>query len=96
MMNGQEYKVSIYGDLYTLKSDEPGERIVQAATMVDSMMKEMAGGSHVDAKNLAVLTALILANKLLAQKQYADGTHDEKIINFIDQELCALGIVSSL
>jgi len=97
MMNGQEYKVSIYGDLYTLKSDEPSDRVVQAASMVDSMMKEIAGTTHVDAKNLAVMAALILANKLLAvDKQQHDSVQNEKIINFIDQELCALGIVKSL
>lgn len=94
MMNGQEYKVSIYGDLYTLKSDEPSERVVQAAEMVDSLMREMAGAAHVDAKNLAVLTALILANKLLDEQR--DSAFGEKIINFIDQELGALGISTSL
>lgn len=95
MMNGQEYKVSIYGDLYTLKSDESSERVVRAASMVDSMMKEMAGGSRIDAKSLAVLTALVFANKLLSEeKQKQDNAQDEKIINLIDQELCALGIES--
>ena len=47
MMQGSgSYKVSIFGDQYTLKTDESGDLIVKAAALVDSTMKEIACASN--------------------------------------------------
>jgi hypothetical protein len=66
--------------------------------MVDSMMKELAAATRLDGKNLAVLTALRLADTLLAtqEKELQQELHHEKIINLIDQELLALGFSALL
>ena len=84
------YKVSIFGDQYTVRTDEPGDLIVKAAAMVDSTMKEIACTANLDAKSVAVLTALRIAHQMMASCQSHAG--NEGLADFIDQELIKLGI----
>ena len=92
MQRPGSYKVSIFGDQYTVKTDESSDLIEKAATMVDSTMKEIAGASKLDTKSIAVLAALRIAHQIVS----ADQSHvnAEGLINFIDQELAKLGLDS--
>lgn len=61
------YKLSIFGDTYSIVSDESSAHITQAAAMVDSLMKEIATKlSQVEEKRIAILVALQYASKYLA------------------------------
>jgi cell division protein ZapA (FtsZ GTPase activity inhibitor) len=55
-------KVSIFGDVYSLVSDENQEHLMQVASQVDAMMKEIASKlPNAEVKKIAVLAALRLA-----------------------------------
>lgn len=94
MMNPvKSYKVTILGDQYTLASDESGEMIVQAASVVDALMKEIAQHSKIsDTKKIAVLAALQLAGKLAVSESENEAIkrHKEKLIDTINQELFSI------
>jgi cell division protein ZapA (FtsZ GTPase activity inhibitor) len=83
------YKVSIFGDQYTIKTDESPELIVQAAALVDSTMKEIACASKFDAKSIAVLAALRIAHQVVSAGKIQ--ANNEALISSIDQELMKLG-----
>ncbi|MCX5921990.1 MAG: cell division protein ZapA [Candidatus Dependentiae bacterium] len=88
--NVKNYKVTIFGDQYSLMSDESEETIVQAAALVDSLMREIAQYSKVsDGKKIAVLTALRIASRVSALESEHEMIkhHKEKLIDQIDQEL---------
>jgi len=91
MMNTiKNYKVTIFGDQYTLASDESNEVIIQASNVVDSLMKEIAQHSKIsDAKKIAVLAALQIASKAVMLESESDAIkrHKEKLIDRINQEL---------
>ncbi len=93
MQKAGQYKVSIFGENYTIRSDESPDLIVQAAGLVDSTMKEIAGNTHFDAKSIAVLAALRLAYQVNSYGEQQDK--GEGLINFIDQELERLGLDQS-
>lgn len=84
------YKVSIFGDQYTIKTDESGDLIVEAAALVDSTMKEIACASKLDAKSIAVLAALRITHQMMSAGQ--NQASNERLITFIDQELIKLGL----
>ena len=87
------YKLLIFGDHYSIVSDESQAQLAKSAAQVDALMKEIAAkAAHVDEKRIAVLVALQLASKLLAlesSKEYTDGCH-KKLIDRIEQEFLAL------
>jgi len=92
MKNMQEAcKVSIFGEQYTIVSDEQIDRIVKAAQLVDAMMHEGAQAGASDIKRLAVLVALKCANMALCKEE------DNELIlkcmhemsNTIDHELAS-------
>ena len=84
------YKISIFGDQYIIKTDESPELISQAASLVDSTMKEIACASKLDAKSIAVLTALRIAHEMLiAGKNQAQH---EALLTFINHELMKMGL----
>lgn len=64
-----KYTVSVFGDTYTLVSDEPREHILDVAATVDLLMQEIAQKSNCDdGKRVAVLAALKLAAGLREQQ----------------------------
>jgi cell division protein ZapA (FtsZ GTPase activity inhibitor) len=66
MSSAQKIKVTIYGDTYTLVTDEPEEFVRATATTVDSLMVDMAQRmGNVESRKIAVLAALQLASKQL-------------------------------
>ena len=91
MQRPGSYKVSIFGDQYTIKTDESSEHIVQAAALVDSTMKEIACASKLDTKSIAVLAALRIAHQMIVRRSNTKQVM-KRLINFIDQELAKLGL----
>ena len=94
MMNTKKsYKVTIFGDQYTLVSDESEQRVVQSASLVDTLMKEIAAASKIsDHKKIAVLAALRLASKLDALESEVSHSDNEKerLLQRIEKELLSL------
>ena len=61
----RQYTVDIFKQEYTLVSDEGEMHVLQAAAMVDTLMKQLAARSpSADHKRIAVLVALKLASDL--------------------------------
>ena len=86
----KNYKVTIFGDQYTLASDETGDTLMHAASMVDDLMKEISQQAKVtDPKKIAVLVALQMACKAL-DLEAKHMAHNEKLIDRINQELISL------
>lgn len=87
------YKLLIFGDHYSIVSDESQAQITKAAAQVDALMKEIsAKATHVDEKRIAVLVALQLASKLLvleSNQEHTQGCH-ERLIDRLEQEYLAL------
>lgn len=87
------YKLLIFGDHYSIVSDESQALITKAAAHVDALMKEISTkAAHVDEKRIAVLVALQLASKVLmleTSKEYTEGCH-KKLIDRLEQEYLAL------
>jgi len=96
MMNEKKsYKVQIFEEHYVLSSDEPEALVLKAAEIVDSAMKEISHHFAItDAKKIAVLSALRIANKLLHhEREY--GNKEQKMValkNYIDEELSLLNL----
>lgn len=89
----RNYKVTIFGDQYTLISDEAEECVLKATHMVDSLMQEIAAVSKItDTKKIAVLAALKIASQLAALESETEAIkrHKEKLIHRIDQELFSI------
>ncbi len=75
-----KYKVSLFGEMYNLVSDESESLVLSSASLVDSLMKNIAQQSRcTDTKRLALLVALHLA-----QQQLSDQS---KLLSLIDDEL---------
>jgi len=69
-------KIKIYGKVYTVKTD-PDVDLEEVADYVDSKMKELseAGKGRITTADLAVLTALNLAQELMAYKKAHSGAN---------------------
>lgn len=64
----ERYTVEVFGESYSLVSDEGEGSVVQAAHQVDTLMQEISEKLHgASAKRVAVLAALTLAHRLTAQ-----------------------------
>lgn len=74
----QKYKISLFGEIQTLVSDEPQENILSAVHQVDTLMKEIAAQTRCsDAKRVALLAALRLAQQLQDQSKLIHLINDE-------------------
>ena len=86
----KKYQINIFDESYTILSDEPESEIHQAASLVDSSIKELAVKTdNVDVKKFAIFVAFKLARKLSqleCENNNATSGH-EKIIQLIDQSL---------
>ena len=86
----KSYKIQIFEESYVLSSDEPEEMVLKAAEMVDRSMKEISHHfSITDAKKVAVLSALRIANALL-HLENKDSSKEKQLVSlkdYIDQEL---------
>ncbi|MBI2345060.1 cell division protein ZapA [Candidatus Dependentiae bacterium] len=86
----KKYKARIFGELYAIKSDEDEKNIAEVVGTVDNYMREISlkSSGALDAKQIAVLTALKLAQELLElQGQiYKDKQHLEKILALFENK----------
>lgn len=88
--NIKKYKVSIFGETYSIISDEPEEQVFAVAQQVDYCMKDICNRSSIqDAKKIAVLTALQFASKNIFSISKVDSYEKmaEKLIDVIDETL---------
>ena len=89
----KRYKIEIFGEEYTIISDEQEDRIVKSAEMVDSLMKQIVDNSQsTDVKKVAVLVALRMANDalLLQQELEMAQQRQEQLLKQVDKELLSI------
>ena len=92
-MKQNSYKLLIYGDHYSIVSDESQSQLAHAASMVDTLMNEISTKvPHIDAKRVAVLTALQLASKIIALESQIEHTslRHKELVDRIEHECIAL------
>lgn len=65
MQELKRYQVDIFGESYTVVSDESQKEVTDTAAFVDALMKETAGKSTVDPKKVAIFVAFKMAKKML-------------------------------
>lgn len=83
MTNLTRHPVTIFGDTYTLVTDESIDEIERAVAHVNELMNSVAGSAaNADAKKIAVLTAVQLA--LTVQQMQS---REREIMTFIDQSI---------
>ena len=95
MNEKRSYKVTIFGDQYTLVSDESQDSILESATLLDSLMKDIAEKSKIaDAKKVAVLAALRIANSLVHTESVVEAyaNKEQRLTDFVDQALNKKGL----
>ena len=84
------YQVDIFGDQYSLASDESPEKVQQVAHHINSLMKEISTKTSVqDKKILAVMSALKIASSLLELQEIQALAHKkyDELIYRLDKEL---------
>lgn len=87
------YKLLIFGDHYSVVSDESQSQLAHAASMIDSLMKEISTKvPHIDEKRVAVLAALQLASKIIALESQIEHTslRHKELVDRIEHECIAL------
>jgi len=95
MNEKKSYRVQIFEEHYVLSSNESESLVLKAAEIVDASMKEISHQSTItDAKKIAVLSALRLAEKMLYFEQVHSKEQEKKVAlkNYIDQELSLLSL----
>lgn len=91
----KKYKITIFGESYTLVSDEAEPHVAAAAHTVDDLMTKMAaslgsaGLGPKDAKKIAVLAALQLSSDLHRAQSHLNLHESERqrLAALIDQGL---------
>lgn len=86
----KQYKVTIFGQEYTLKSDDSVEIVSAVAQLVDMHMHEIATKTaSKDTCLIAVLAAIKLAHALhIAQSEITSQLYNQNVlVNKIDQTL---------
>ena len=90
----KKYKARIFGELYSVTSDENEQFVASVVNTVDNYMKEISlkSSGALDSKHVAVLAALRIAQELLElQAQMGkDKHHLEKIMMLLDEEKSSL------
>jgi len=83
-------KVTIFGDEYTLLSNETEAHVIESAKLIDSCMQEIASKAKIsDGKKVAVLAALRIASRVLQlEAQQEKKEHQLKsLVQELDSEL---------
>ncbi len=76
----QKIKVSLFGEVHALVSDDSEQSVLSSAQLVDALMKDIAQKTRcTDTKSLALLVALHLAQQQL--------NNQSKLMSLIDDEL---------
>lgn len=85
----KKYTVTIFGDQYVLVSDEGREHVMKIASLVDSLMHDIADASSLsDAKKVAVLANLRMADTILTLEGKVQNGEDrcKALVNCIDEK----------
>lgn len=85
----KKYRARIFGDTYSIVSDEQEILILEAVKIVDGIMREIADASQaVDPKKIAVLTALKVAVRALHVEAIMEQEKrlSSRIMNVIDRQ----------
>lgn len=93
----RNYSVVIFQDTYAIRSDEPQELVVRAASQVDALMHDIAQKSgSTDGKKIAVLAALRLAHTIenLESTLEKERSKEQELASSIDQALLGLSSFS--
>lgn len=86
----QNLKIHIFGEEYSLVSDESHEHIEKAAMLVDAYMREIAEkGTLANEKKIAILGALRLASKLVQLESTIQQCNkkEQDLIAYLNQAL---------
>jgi len=86
----KQYTIEIFGDQYTLRSDESETHIMKSAELVDTYMKEIADKAATkNNERIAVLVAVRLASMLLYKEAELEQRelHEEEILALVEREL---------
>lgn len=89
MKTSQHFKLTIFGDQYSLLSDESQEHMIDAARVVDSLMREIASkATNAESKKIAVLVALQIASKMLKLESLTKQEEEKQkeLVEFIERE----------
>ncbi len=90
----KKYKARIFGELYSIKSDEDERFVAEVVGTVDNYMREISAKSSnaLDGKQIAVLAALKIAQELLELQEqiYKDKQHLKNIMALLDKEEISL------
>jgi len=89
----KQYKVMILDREYSIISDEPEEHIMAAAALVDETMRSISPEPlRIDQQQLAVLSSLQLASKVLNAKQQLDTRQkrEDALIEWTEDALSSL------
>lgn len=69
--------VEIYGQKYTVRSDDDPEHVERVAAYVDERMRDVArASSQVTSVRVAILAALNIADELFRERDNPSGTKD--------------------
>ena len=88
-MDIKKYKAHIFGETFSLVSDEPEQLVFEAVELVDNSMKEITSkNALMDVKKAAVLSALKMAVKLknLEQMIEEERNQSSRILNVLDRQ----------
>jgi cell division protein ZapA (FtsZ GTPase activity inhibitor) len=61
-------EITVMGRTFTIKTDESDEHVKAVSNYVDGRYNELLGGAKVPPQNIAVLTALTLADELIKER----------------------------
>lgn len=89
----KSYKVIIFEEEYSLISDEKQDHILEAAALVDQMMKELSSHAPRSEKHkLAVLTALQCASRMIQMSESLQERkqYEKELMNRTDQIISSL------
>jgi len=89
----KKYRARIFGDTYSIVSDETDILILEAVKIVDGLMREIADASQAcDPKKIAVLTALKIATRTLHVEAIMEQEKrlSNRIMNVLNRETAAL------
>jgi cell division protein ZapA (FtsZ GTPase activity inhibitor) len=85
----KKYKVSIFGESYTLTSDESEEHITEVVQFLDSHMRDIASKTQLsNAKQIAVLAALQCISKTVQTKNSLryHQEYTDKLLDLVSRE----------
>lgn len=86
----KKYKARIFGEVYTVVSDEDDGFVLDVVHRVDAMMKDLASKPAMmgDVKKMAVLIALKATEEFLSlqQEREQEQKHCEKIMMLLNNE----------